>query len=83
MKEKMSSNVITCWLEEWVIQTYQVESNNNTSFDVILVSEDQIEHLRRNSKGLNWQLNLKHFKLKAFLFKSLSNPSISLKAPTA
>ena len=61
----------------------QVENNDNTIFDVILVSEDQIEHLRRSSKDLTWQLNLKHSKLKALLIKSLSNPSISLRAPTA
>ena len=36
MKKKMSSNVITRWLEEWVIQTHQVENNDNTIFDVIL-----------------------------------------------
>ena len=82
MKKKMSSNVITHWLEEWVIQTHQVENNDNTIFDVILVSEDQIEDLSRNSKGLNLQL-LRISKLQALLIKSLSNPSISLRAPTA
>ena len=80
MKKKMSSNVITRWLEEWVIQTHQVENNDNTIFDVILVSEDQIEHLRRSSKGLNLQL-LCISKLQALLIKSLSNPSISLRVP--
>ena len=82
MKKKISSNVITRWLDEWVIQTHQVENNDNTIFDVILVSEDQIEHLRRSSKGLNLQL-LCISKLQALLIKSLSNPSISLRAPTA
>ena len=78
----MSSNVITRWLEEWVIQTHQVENNDNTIFDVILVSEDQIEHLRRSSKDLNLQL-LCISKLKALLIKSLINPSISLRVPIA
>ena len=81
MKKKMSSNVITRWLEEWVIQTHQVENNDNTIFDVILVSEDQIEHMSRSSKGLNLQL-LRISKLQTLLIKSLSNPSISLRAPT-
>ena len=77
----MSSNVITHWLEEWVIQTHQVENNDNTIFDVILVSEDQIEDMSRSSKGLNLQL-LRISKLQTLLIKSLSNPSISLRAPT-
>ena len=81
MKKKMSSNVITHWLEEWIIQTHQVENNDNTIFDVILVSEDQIEHMSRSSKGLNLQL-LRISKLQTLLIKSLSNPSISLRAPT-
>ena len=81
MKKKMSSNVITHWLEEWVIQTHQVENNDNTIFDVILVSEDQIEDMSRSSKGLNLQL-LRISKLQTLLIKSLSNPSISLRAPT-
>ena len=81
MKKKISSNVITRMLEEWVIETRQVENNDNTIFDVILVSEDQIEHLRRSSKGINLQL-LCISKLKALLIKSLSNSSISLIAPT-
>ena len=55
----------------------QVQNNDNTIFDVILVSEDQVEHLRKSSKGLNLQL-LCISKLKALLFNPLSNPSISL-----
>ena len=81
MKKKMLTNVITRWLEEWVIQTHQVENNDNTIFDVFLVSEDQIEDLRRSSKGLNLQM-LCISKLKALLIKSLSNLSISSRAPT-
>ena len=57
MKKKMLTNVINHWLEEWVSQTHQIENNNNTIFDVFLVSEDQIECLRRSS---NVFLNLKH-----------------------
>ena len=56
IKKKISSSIITRWLEEWVIQTHHVENNDNTLFDVILVSEDHIEHLRRSSKSLNLHL---------------------------
>ena len=80
MKKKISSNVITRWLDERVIQTHQVENNDNTIFDVILVSEDPIEHLRRSSKDLNLQL-LCISKLKALFIKSLINPSFLWEYP--
>ena len=47
-KKKITTNVTTRWPERWVSQTYQVEINDNTILDVFLVSEDQIEHLKRN-----------------------------------
>ena len=78
MTKKMSTNAINRWLEGWVSQTHPVEKNDNT----ILVSEDQIQHLRRNSKVLNVQI-LRINKFKALLFTSLSNQSISSTVPTA
>ena len=50
-------------------------------FWMFLVSEDQIEHLRRNKNVLNLQ-TLCITKLKALFIKSLSNPSVSSGVPT-
>ena len=55
--------------------------NTIIQFWIILVSEYQIKHLRRNQKVLNLQM-LFITKLKALLIKSLSNPSISSRVPT-
>ena len=49
---------------------------------MFLVSEDQIEHLRRSKNVLNLQI-LCITKLKALLIKSFSNPSVSSRVPTA
>ena len=66
MKKKMSTNVITHWLERYVSQTYQVENNYNTILYKSEVSEDQIKQLKRNWKVLNLQM-LYVIKLKALL----------------
>ena len=55
--------------------------NTIIQFWIILVSEYQIKHLRRNQKVLNLQM-LFITKLKALLIKSLSNSSISSRVPT-
>ena len=47
MKKKVSTNAMTCWLEGWISQTHQLENNDNAILD-ILVSGNQIKHLRRN-----------------------------------
>ena len=47
MKKKMSTNAMTHWLEGWISQTHQLENNDNAILD-ILVSGNQIKHLRRN-----------------------------------
>ena len=49
---------------------------------MFLVSEDQIEHLRRSKIVLNLKI-LCITKLKALLSKSLSNPSVSSRVSTA
>ena len=48
MKKKMSTNVITHWLEQWISQRHQMEINDNKILDVFLVSGDQKEHLKRS-----------------------------------
>ena len=47
MKKKMSTNVLTLWLEERVSQTHQVDNNDNTILDVFLLSEN----LESNNSG--------------------------------
>ena len=47
MKKKMSTNVLTLWLEEWVSQTHQVDNNDNAILDVFLLSEN----LESNNSG--------------------------------
>ena len=77
MKKKMWTNVITRWFS----QMHQVENNDNTILNV-LVSKDQIEHLRRSKNVLNLEV-LCIIKLKALFSKYLSNPFISSRVPTA
>ena len=81
LHQKMSSNVITHWLERWVSQTHQMENNNNTILDVF-----NYQKTKSNTSG-----GVKNFKfasviftkLKAHSMKSLSNPFISSRVPTA
>ena len=61
--------------------TSYVENIGNTVLHVFLVSEVQMEHLRKSWKVLNLQM-LCMTKLKA-LIKSYSNPFVSLRVPTA
>ena len=75
----MYTSIITHWPGGWISQT-QVENDNNTLLHVSLVSEDQIEHLRKSF--LNLQM-LCITTLKTLLIKSLSNPSVSLRVYTA
>ena len=77
MKRKMWTNVITRWFS----QMHQVENNDNTILNV-LVSKDQIEHLRRSKNVLNLEV-LCIIKLKALFSKYLSNPFVSSRVPTA
>ena len=77
----MSSNVIIHWLERWVSQTHHMENNNNTILDVF-----NYQKTKSNTSG-----GVKNFKfasvvftkLKAHSMKSLSNPFISSRVPTA
>ena len=81
MKKKMWTNVITRWLERWLVRHIRWKITV-IQFWMFLVSEDQTEHLRRSKNVLNLQI-LCITKLKALLIKSFSNPSVSSRVPTA
>ena len=52
----MPTNIITRFLEGWVSLTHQVENNDNTILHIFLVSEIQIENLKKKKKVLSLAL---------------------------